>query len=167
MPRTKRRLIPLNGGREDPNDQELPEMLLSMLADEHELQQLEEESIRQEDEATEKRHLYQITPLTCRKVEELAARGLTNQQICECLGWKSTQTLERKRRLYEDFDAAIKRGRSRGVATVTNALFEAALGGNVQAQMFYLKNRAQWTDKHDINANVTVSHEEWLKQLQE
>ena len=45
------------------------------------------------------------------------------------------------------FDAAIKRGKAKGIQEVSNALFESALQGCVPAMIFYLKARAGWSDK--------------------
>lgn len=48
-----------------------------------------------------------------------------------------------------EFAEAIKRGQALGIEEVANALFENAKGGNVTAQIFYLKARAQWKDRWD------------------
>ena len=98
------------------------------------------------------------------EVERLASIGLTEEQIAESLGI-SRSTITRRKRDDDAFDAALKAGRASGVAAVTNALFEAATGEkpNTSAQIFYLKNRAGWRDKQDIEANiagdVTLNHD--------
>ena len=59
-------------------------------------------------------------------------------------------TLTRRKAESEQFEQAIKRGQARGIATITNALFEQSLAGNVAAGIFYLKNRAFWTDRQQL-----------------
>ena len=52
-----------------------------------------------------------------------------------------------------------------GIDAVTNALFEGATGDkpNTSAQIFFLKNRAGWRDRTEVDANihadVTVTHD--------
>ena len=98
------------------------------------------------------------------EVERLASIGLTEEQIAESLGI-SRSTITRRKRDDDAFDAALKAGRASGVAAVTNALFEAATGEkpNTSAQIFYLKNRAGWRDKQEVestlNGDVTLNHD--------
>ena len=51
---------------------------------------------------------------------------------------------------------AIKRGRSKGIGVITNALYENAKNGNVVAQIFFLKNRApaEWKDRQHIEETI-------------
>lgn len=80
------------------------------------------------------------------EVEKLAAQGLTEQQICDCLGF-SHETLARRKRNHVELREALKRGRAKGLKAVTNALFEnATQKKNIVAQIFYLKNRGGWSD---------------------
>ena len=79
------------------------------------------------------------------KVEELAAQGLTNAQIPHCLGISETTLYDKKNQLTE-FSETIKKGKAKGIQKVSNALFEAALSGNVTAMIFYLKVRAGWKE---------------------
>lgn len=84
------------------------------------------------------------------KVEELAGNGLTIKEIADCIGVARSTIYEHKKK-NPDISDAIKRGRSKGLETVTNALFENAKTGNVTAQIFYLKNRKpeKWSDRRD------------------
>lgn len=84
------------------------------------------------------------------KVESLAARGLTLEQIANCLGI-SYQTLNEKSKEYAEFADAIKRGRDKGISIVANALFEGAKSGNTTAQIFFLKARAKWYENELID----------------
>ena len=92
------------------------------------------------------------------RVEKLAAQGLSEQQIADTLGI-SRSTIDRRKRDDDAFVAALKRGKHKGIENVTNALYEAATAGdkpNVSAMIFYLKNRAGWRDRQDINAEVAA-----------
>lgn len=80
------------------------------------------------------------------KVEMLAAQGLTDGQIAEVIG-VSRRTITNYKTHDCAFCAAIKRGEAKGVAQITNALFTSAKNGNLGAQVFYLKNKAGWSDK--------------------
>ena len=82
----------------------------------------------------------------CKKAETLAAQGLTMEQIANVLGMSET-TLYDKKDKFSEFSHAIKRGKDKGIATVTSALFTKARNGDNTAMIFYLKNRAGWQDK--------------------
>lgn len=102
-----------------------------------------------------------ITPEILAEVEELAANGLTNDQISESLGW-CRDTFRRKKKDFSAFSASIKKGQAQGIAKVANALFENALKGNLGAQCFYLKNHAGWVDKTETahsGSDVPIKHD--------
>ena len=82
----------------------------------------------------------------CLKAESLAAQGLTADQIASVLGMGES-TLYEKQKQYPEISEAIKKGRSKGIATITNTLFNKAKSGDNTAMIFYLKNRAGWKDK--------------------
>jgi len=82
------------------------------------------------------------------KAEKLAARGLNVEQIAYSLGFGKTK-LYREKQINEELEEAIKRGRSKGIATIANALFEGAKSGNVTSQIFYLKCRAGWKESEN------------------
>ena len=86
------------------------------------------------------------------KVEALASRLLTKEQIAISLGI-SVDTLYSRQRENQDFQDAIKRGREKGVATIANKLVESAIDGNTTAQIFILKTHGgqEWKDKQDVN----------------
>lgn len=87
------------------------------------------------------------------KVEAFAAQGLTVKQIAHCLDVGRSTLYERMGSKANVLDA-IKRGRAKGIGTITNALFASAKGGNITAQIFYLKNRQpdEWSDRryHEV-----------------
>ena len=87
-----------------------------------------------------------ITQKICKKAEHLASQGLTMSQIADVLGIGES-TLYEKQNEYPEFMESIKKGKAKGVAVITNALFEKAKEGDNTAMIFYLKNRAGWKDK--------------------
>ena len=93
------------------------------------------------------------------QVERLASQGLGTTQIARalCVAWN---TIDRNRKRSGDFEDAIKRGTARGLATVTNSLYQSANDGNVTAQIFYLKNRDSnaWADKVETTFNVDLKN---------
>lgn len=95
-----------------------------------------------------------ITETMIAEAERLGARGLTKEQIAYCLGF-SADTLSRREKEFTGFAEAIKRGKSRGIAEVANALFESAIGGSIPGQIFFLKNRdpQNWKDRPDLHAD--------------
>lgn len=91
--------------------------------------------------------------LDLEKVEEYAGLGLTREEIALSLG-VSYSTLNRRVKESEEVDAAMKRGRAKANIKVGNALMKAIEGGNVTAIIFYLKARAGWTEKQQIEAEI-------------
>jgi hypothetical protein len=82
------------------------------------------------------------------KVESLAARGMTKEQIADCLGIHY-DTLNEKCKTYAEFSDAIKRGTAKGIANVTAALMRNVSKDNVTAQIFYLKCKGDWKEAKD------------------
>ena len=80
----------------------------------------------------------------------MAANGLTQQQIADSLGI-SVSTLYGRKRESEEFEEAIKRGKAKGVALVTNELMKQVKSGNVTAMIFFLKARAGWKEKNEVD----------------
>jgi len=92
-----------------------------------------------------------VKPIDPAKVEQLAAQGLTIKQIAYCLDVGRSTLYERMGGQADVLDA-VKRGRAKGIATITNALFQSAKGGNTTSQIFYLKNRQPdlWRDRREL-----------------
>lgn len=90
----------------------------------------------------------EITDDLIKKAEAMAAQGLTLEQVAKTLGM-AYQTLNEKRKEFTELSEAIKRGQAKGIAKVTNALFNKAINGDNTAMIFYLKNRdkANWGDQ--------------------
>ncbi len=76
----------------------------------------------------------------CARASEMASRGLTVEQIADCLG-VSRETIYQRQKEYPEFYESIKRGRSKGLQDITNALYEKAMSGDNTSMIFYLKHR--------------------------
>ena len=94
-----------------------------------------------------------ITEEFLAKVEHLAARGLCQQQVCHALGFSETWWYDAKQKNSEISDS-FKRGQAKGLAEVSNAIYEQALNGSTGAACFFLKNRDpdRWSDVKSVNA---------------
>jgi len=84
------------------------------------------------------------------RAELLAGQGLSRKQLAYCLGIGES-TVYKKLNTDIEFREAIKRGRAKGLETISNALFEAGKNGNVTSMIFYLKNRdpERWQDRRN------------------
>ncbi len=94
-----------------------------------------------------------ITEEFLAKVEHLAARGLSQQQVCHALGFSETWWYDAKQK-NSDISESFKRGQAKGLAEVSNAIYEQALNGSTGAACFFLKNRDpdRWSDVKSVNA---------------
>ena len=117
-----------------------------------------DDKVEKQDKKTPKKVGRKRIDIDYAEVERLAARGLGSTQIARALG-VSWSTIDRNRKRSAEFDDIIKRGKVRGIAMVTDALLESATGGNVTAQIFYLKNRdgERWQDRTNIAHEHKVS----------
>lgn len=79
-------------------------------------------------------------------IEDLAALGLTEQQIADSLGI-SRSTLSRRKADNETFDTALRKGRAKAITKVSNALMNEIEKGSLRAIIFYLKCRAGWKEE--------------------
>jgi hypothetical protein len=79
------------------------------------------------------------------QVETLAAHGLTMQQLADALGIH-VSTLMGKKAQYEEFNEAIKRGKAKGIATVTAKLMDKVRSMDTACIIFYLKCQANWRE---------------------
>ena len=101
---------------------------------------------------------FEISEDVLSKTENLMAKGLTKEQCAGMLG-VSVSTFMLHQAENSEFSEAIKRGQASGIDQVTNALFEnATVGKDNVAIIFYLKNRAGWVDKQEIQSTVEQRH---------
>ena len=103
---------------------------------------------------------FEINDTVCKKAEALAAQGLTMDQIAAVLGI-GVRTVYEKQAEYPQFSQAITDGRAKGIATISNALFQNAKKGDTQAQKYYLNNRDKdnWKDRVHNQTDVTSGGE--------
>ena len=87
------------------------------------------------------------------RVEQLATRGLSQKQVCHALGFSETWWHAKKQEISE-LGEFYKKGQAKGLAEVSNALYEQALSGSTGAACFFLKNRDpdRWSDVKSVNA---------------
>ena len=101
---------------------------------------------------------FEITDEVLLNVENLMTKGLTKEQAAGMLG-VSVSTFMLHQSENSEFSDAIKRGQSRGIDAVTNALFEkATIDRDNTAMIFFLKNRAGWVDKQEVATTVEQKH---------
>lgn len=79
-------------------------------------------------------------PIFARQAGKCAQHGLTQAEIADFLE-VDVSTVERWMIAYPEFCGAIKENGSIADDRVERSLYETALGGNVTAQIFWLKNR--------------------------
>ena len=98
-----------------------------------------------------------VTLKLLQEVERLAARGLSQKQLCHALGFSESWWHDQKHRSPE-LQESYEKGATKGVLEIADALFEAARSGNTTAQLFYLKCRspAQWIDNQN-STNIQVN----------
>jgi hypothetical protein len=83
------------------------------------------------------------------KIEELAGSGLTEQEICLCIGISRT-TLYRRKRDSQHVAEAIERGKAKAHAVVANALFELCKERNLGAIVWFEKSRCGMSEEAEL-----------------
>lgn len=89
------------------------------------------------------------------EVERLAGQGLTQAEICLCLGI-SERTLYNRKRESAEFADAMKRGKSKAASEVANKLYEMAKAGDLGAIVWWEKTRRGLSDRiqQQVTANI-------------
>ena len=75
------------------------------------------------------------------EIEHHASRGLSQQQVCHALALSETWWYDAKQKNSEISDS-FKRGQAKGLAEVSNSIYEQALAAQVQPA-FFLKIEIQ------------------------
>ena len=90
------------------------------------------------------------------EVERLAGLGLSEKDICLALGI-SQSTLTRKKKI-EQIGHALKKGRVKAIANVSNKVYQNAMDGKETSAIFFLKNRDpdNWADRQDVNYKIDI-----------
>ncbi len=86
-----------------------------------------------------------------------ARDGLTDDQIANNMGI-SRSTLSEWKRKFPDISDALKKSKAVVDIEVENALYQAALDGNMTAIIFWLKNRKpeKWRDRQQVEMSGEV-----------
>ena len=94
-----------------------------------------------------------ITTQLLEQIEFQASRGLSQQQVCHALGFSETWWYDAKQK-NSDISDSFKKGQAKGLAEVSNAIYEQAMNGSTGAACFFLKNRDpdRWSDVKSVNA---------------
>jgi hypothetical protein len=104
------------------------------------------------EENTKRKACRPKVEIDLKKIEEYASQLLSNDQIAINLGI-GRQTFYNKKNENPEIEEALKRGREKGIAKVTNKLVDSALKGNTTAQIFILKTHGgqEWKEKQEVN----------------
>ncbi len=94
---------------------------------------------------------------TLEKIENWAGKGLSESQIADLLNC-SLSTIARNKRNNDKFGTALKTGKAKAIAAVTNKVYENALEGKENSAFFFLKNRdpSNWSDRQEVNHNINL-----------
>lgn len=95
-----------------------------------------------------------FTPIIIKEIEEMAACGMTQNQISHNLG-VNFRTLSIKKWEMPELREALERGRARGVKRVTSKLMENCDAGKENSIFFYLCNRdwENWKPMSKLGGN--------------
>lgn len=99
------------------------------------------------------------------EVERLAAQGLTQEQIAHALS-VSASTLYQHKKDFSEFSEAITRGAAKGIASITNALYNKAQTGDTTACVFFLKARGGWSDKVASQDPQHQQSKSWVEKIE-
>lgn len=91
-----------------------------------------------------------------KKIEELAACGLTIEGIATSIGI-SRSLLHEKMALFLDILDPIKRGRAKGAAKVAHSLMDLCIKGNLGAIIWYEKTRCGRSERIEVNNTETIT----------
>lgn len=97
-------------------------------------------------------------PIDISRVEELAAQGLSQAEICLCLGI-SEDTLTRRKQDAADVADAINRGKAKAASEIANVLYlKATKDKDLGAIIWWEKTRRGLSDRvqQDITLEATV-----------
>ncbi len=94
------------------------------------------------------------------RIQGWAMDGLSDEQIATEKMGIAYSTFREWKKKYPALLAALKKSKEVADRKVENALYEAALSGNVTAMIFWLKNRKpkEWKDKVEtfVNADIDI-----------
>lgn len=89
------------------------------------------------------------------KVEALASRGLTREQVAHNLGLTARTLRNHDAEMKGAIEDAYCRGKDMGIHEIANALYEKAKKGNTTAQIFFLKCNG-WKEESAVEVKNTA-----------
>lgn len=101
----------------------------------------------------QKKTTQKIIQIDLTQVEELASNGLTKEQVAHNLAVSERTFYRRDQELNGAISEAYRRGKSKGVKVVANALFEKAKKGDNTAMIFFLKCNG-WRENSETTINI-------------
>jgi hypothetical protein len=99
-------------------------------------------------------------------IEQLAAQGCTQEQISLALGM-GAHFISHQKEKDEKLVLALESGTAKGIVKITGALFNKGVNGDLGAMIFYLKNKAGWKDRVDMEATVNNYYMEGRKEAKD
>ena len=102
-----------------------------------------------------------------KKIPNMMSKGESIAEVCAKLGICKTTFYKCKER-YSEFADSVKKGETLSEAWWAKLGRGGAAGQvdiNATTWIFNMKNRFNWTDKTEMKADVSVSHEDWLDNL--
>ena len=99
-------------------------------------------------------------------IETLSGQGCTQDQISLALGY-GAQYLTQRKPNDEQLREAIDRGNAKGICKMTGKIFEMGMKENLGAAIFYLKNKAGWKDKVEMDAQINNYYMEGRPETQD
>ncbi len=92
------------------------------------------------------------------EIEDWCRNGATDKEVAERLGIAMSSFSEYKKE-FSEFSEVLKKTKEYVDGQVENALLKNALGGNITAQIFWLKNRRpnKWRDKVEPNVEENIN----------
>lgn len=106
------------------------------------------------------RRIISFTSEELEKLKHFAGLGLNQSELASVMGI-SESTLRRRKKDSELFEQYMREGRTKAVTDVANALYvNATTENNIQAQIFFLKNRADhiYKDRQEtVHATINLN----------
>ncbi|WP_424411218.1 helix-turn-helix domain-containing protein [Pasteurella sp. PK-2025] len=90
------------------------------------------------------------------QIEALSA-FLTMEQIADYFG-TTRQTLSKIMERQPEVSLRYKKGKTKAISVIGKSLFDQARGGNISAQIFYLKTRGGWKETQTVEVESNESN---------
>jgi hypothetical protein len=91
------------------------------------------------------------------EVENLAALQLTIEQICDYYGVSAAQ-LYKYRKKFDALDAAIAKGKAKGLVVAAQAVMKSIQAGNPISPFFLLKCKGGWKESQEVTQKQPVNN---------